>query len=192
MPTAGITIKSPDFTINLAINSRANKLYRRLDGVCTMSKSLLLLFFTDRTNRKAYCFRCERTFSSQKAIQQHFDNSASHYQCNVCVFDGYAREELLQHYRKTQHRIVCDGCNDGEGGTWTPGSRKYIDHLKEENVCETCERHFGSPSNLDNVSSLDIYSPRGDIDNAVSIKSSIRNNRSNATVATENSVPILG
>jgi hypothetical protein len=36
--------------------------------------------------------------------------------------------------------------------TWVPGSTGYLHHLKEQNVCETCEQHFMSPSNLDNVS----------------------------------------
>jgi len=35
--------------------------------------------------------------------------------------------------------------------TWVSGSQEYIDHLKEQNVCKTCERHFESPSNLEHV-----------------------------------------
>jgi len=36
--------------------------------------------------------------------------------------------------------------------TWVPGSQEYIDHLKKQNVCKSCEQHFQSPSNLDHVS----------------------------------------
>lgn len=32
---------------------------------------------------------------------------------------------------------------------WIPGSQTYIDHLKEQNVCKTCERPFTSSSNLE-------------------------------------------
>jgi hypothetical protein len=35
---------------------------------------------------------------------------------------------------------------------WSPGSQEYLDYLKEQNVCITCEEHFQSPSNLENVS----------------------------------------
>lgn len=52
----------------------------------------------------------------------------------------------------TQHRLVCQGCDGGQGMTWAPGSQDYLDHLEEQNVCRTCEEHFQSPSNLDNVS----------------------------------------
>jgi hypothetical protein len=38
--------------------------------------------------------------------------------------------------------------------TWVPGSQGYLAHLKEENVCRTCERHFQNPSNLDHVSKI--------------------------------------
>ncbi|XTI93707.1 hypothetical protein V2W45_1253331, partial [Cenococcum geophilum] len=98
---------------------------------------------------KAYYSRCGRTFPSQQALQQHYDDSASHNPCEVCGFDGSTWEKLLRHHRKTQHRIVCQGCDDGEGMTWVSGSQEYIDHLKEQNVCKTCERHFESPSNLE-------------------------------------------
>ena len=99
----------------------------------------------------AYCLRCERKFPAQRALQQHYDDSASHNRCEVCVFDGSTWEKLLAHYRKTQHRVVCQGCDDGDGMTWVPRSREYLDHLKEQNVCRTCDEHFQSPSNLDNV-----------------------------------------
>ncbi len=52
----------------------------------------------------------------------------------------------------TKHRVVCQGCDDGEGMIWVPGSQEYLDHLKERNVCKTCQMHFESTSNLHNVS----------------------------------------
>ncbi|KAF2174851.1 hypothetical protein K469DRAFT_756579 [Zopfia rhizophila CBS 207.26] len=97
---------------------------------------------------EAYCARCERRFSSQQALQQHYDDSTRHYRCDTCGFDGFTWEKFLQHHRKTGHRVVCQGCDDGEGMTWIAGSQEYLAHLKEQNVCQACEEHFESLSNL--------------------------------------------
>jgi len=107
---------------------------------------------TDKASRKAYCSRCKRKFSSRQALQQYYDDFASHYRCEVCGFDGSTWEESLEHFRTTKHRVVCQGCDDGEGMIWVPRSQEYLDHLKEQNVCKTCQMHFESTSNLDNVS----------------------------------------
>lgn len=135
-----------------------SKAYSRLDGVSTIRLLLSVLISTDKAKSKAYCSPCERTFPSQQALQQHYDDSTSHHRCEDCGFDGSTWEKLLKHYQKTQHRVVCQGCDDGDGMTWIPGSREYLDHLKEENVCRTCQEHFQSPSNLDNVSRESILS----------------------------------
>ncbi|KAG9240140.1 hypothetical protein BJ878DRAFT_430933, partial [Calycina marina] len=96
------------------------------------------------------CSRCKRGFSSSQALQQHYDDSASHNRCEVCGFDGSTWEKSLAHHRTTKHRVVCQGCDDGEGMIWVSGSQEYLDHLKEQNVCKTCQMHFESASNLDN------------------------------------------
>ncbi|PVH95299.1 hypothetical protein DM02DRAFT_164022 [Periconia macrospinosa] len=95
-----------------------------------------------------WCSRCGRGFSSQRALQQHYNDSANHYRCGVCEFDALSWDKLCSHYRETEHRIVCQGCDDGKGATWSAGSSAYFAHLKEENVCETCEEHFETSSNL--------------------------------------------
>jgi hypothetical protein len=110
-----------------------------------------------QSKSKPYCSPCGRTFPSQRALQQHYDDSASHHRCQDCGFDGSTWEKLLEHCRKTQHRVVCQGCDDGDGMTWIPGSQEYLNHLREENVCTTCEEHFQSPSNLDNVSRESVF-----------------------------------
>ncbi|KIV99803.1 uncharacterized protein PV09_08607 [Verruconis gallopava] len=99
---------------------------------------------------KPYCLRCARTFRSVHALQQHYNDSFSHHRCDVCGTDEPTWEKLLQHHRKTGHRVVCQGCDDGDGMTWIPGSQEYQDHLRECNVCTTCEEHFQSPGNLEN------------------------------------------
>jgi hypothetical protein len=67
------------------------------------------------------------------------------------VDSGSTWEKSLEHYRTTKHRVMCQGCDDGEGMIWVPGSQEYLDHLKEQNVCKTCQIYFESTSNLDNV-----------------------------------------
>jgi hypothetical protein len=141
------------FKSNLVIQGPTHDL-DDLIGVCLFGIIVILLSLM-REYRMAYCSRCERTFSSTQARQQHHNDSASHNQCEVCGFDGSTWDELLRHHRKTQHRIVCQGCDDGDGAIWVPGSQEYIDHLAEHNVCKTCDGHFESPSNLDHVSWVD-------------------------------------
>ena len=97
--------------------------------------------------------------------------------------------QQLEHHRKTQHRVVYQGCDNKEGITWVSGSQEYLDHLKEQNVCKTCEEHFKSPSNLDHVS-REFVPFKVDVDTGSSIKWCIWNDRLNATAVTEDSVPI--
>ena len=108
-----------------------------------------------RPTMSLYCHRCDRYFRNQHAINQHFQYSWSHHECPECNFDGEDYEELKQHYYKTEHRIVCDGCNDGDGANWS-NRGAYQRHLIDENVCTECDRHFDTPSNLHYVR-LPIY-----------------------------------
>jgi hypothetical protein len=95
--------------------------------------------------------RCERQFSSQQGLLQHYDDSSSHYRCQVCGYDGPTWDKLVKHYQKTEHRLVCQGCNNGDGKAWVAGSQEYHTHLKEQNVCQACKIHFQNASNLDHV-----------------------------------------
>lgn len=101
--------------------------------------------------RPPYCSRCDQTFNSDRAKGQHNEDSTRHNTCVVCQFDGSSRDQLVQHHRSTGHRIICNGCGDG-GRFWIPGSQAYKDHLRNKNVCTTCEGHFNSLSNLQHVS----------------------------------------
>lgn len=85
-------------------------------------------------------------------MRHHLQKSDAHNPCPVCRFDGVSWDDLIDHYRSTEHRILCDGCDNGEGLIWDPRSRAYQDHLIEENVCKDCDRHFESASSLQNVS----------------------------------------
>ncbi|KAH7067511.1 hypothetical protein BKA63DRAFT_522275 [Paraphoma chrysanthemicola] len=96
----------------------------------------------------SYCHRCERSFRSYSALAQHTRDSLNHYECPECDFDGTSWDELLDHCREEDCRTVCQGCNDGEGTHWDHDCEEYWEHVEEENVCTTCERHFSSASNL--------------------------------------------
>lgn len=144
-------------------------------------------YFANRATMETSYSRCKRAFPSPRALQQHYDDSASHHRCEICGFDENTWGKLLIHHRETKHRDVCQGCDDGEGMTWVAGSQEYLDHLKEQNVCQICEMHFQSDSNLDHVSpSFQVGANTG-----FSIKWCIWNDQSNATAATGNSPPIV-
>jgi hypothetical protein len=84
-------------------------------------------------------------------LQQHLDDSARHHICDVCGHDALTWDKCVEHYRETNHRTVCDGCNNGKGMAWPADSDEYWYHLQDENVCDDCEQHFMTPSNLENV-----------------------------------------
>lgn len=99
-------------------------------------------------NSPPYCFRCDRSFPNERAKSQHLEFSQSHHQCE-CGFDGASYNDLKGHYEHTNHKVLCEGCCDGQGMWWHPDDQEYRDHLFEEHVCPDCTRHFASQSNLD-------------------------------------------
>ncbi|KAF2681533.1 hypothetical protein K458DRAFT_81828 [Lentithecium fluviatile CBS 122367] len=88
------------------------------------------------------CLRCNRTYRSWQAFYQHARDSRHHNECPECDFDGECWSDLLDHCRDEGCRAVCGGCNSHFD------YQEYWEHLEDENVCRTCERHFDSPSNL--------------------------------------------
>ncbi|KAH9024636.1 hypothetical protein EDB85DRAFT_1850138, partial [Lactarius pseudohatsudake] len=46
----------------------------------------------------AYCDRCERTFSHDRAYEQHRSYSIAHWLCDSCDIDVASEECLIQHY----------------------------------------------------------------------------------------------
>lgn len=117
---------------------------------CTMAPTTIRTGYAKIvTLARPYCRRCDRTFDSGRARDQHYEDSARHNICDVCRFDGSSCDELVQHHRSTRHRFICNGC--GDGGWWIPDSQAYKDHLRDDNVCTICERHFDSLNNLRHV-----------------------------------------
>ncbi|KAF2706046.1 hypothetical protein K504DRAFT_484348 [Pleomassaria siparia CBS 279.74] len=96
-----------------------------------------------------WCMRCNRSFGTYQALDQHTRYSGSHFECEACNnFDGESWSELLDHYREEGCRTACQGCNDGQGASWVCDSEGYWQHVQVDNVCTMCERHFDTPSNL--------------------------------------------
>jgi len=98
--------------------------------------------------RYRWCHRCDRSFQTYNALNQHTRDSSDHHECPECDFDGTSWEDLLDHCRDEGCRIVCEGCNDGGGAHWNNDGIGYREHVESENVCTECDRHFSSSSNL--------------------------------------------
>jgi len=59
----------------------------------------------------AYCDRCERWFQSNRALEQHKENSNAHWSCDDCDLDFgsfYARQE---HYIQSRNHHYCRECD---------------------------------------------------------------------------------
>lgn len=62
---------------------------------------------------------------------------------------------LLDHYRATNHMVVCEGCphRNGEETPWDPDREEYQAHLSNQNVCKACcGKHFRTRRELVDVS----------------------------------------
>ncbi|KAI0298189.1 hypothetical protein BC826DRAFT_951180 [Russula brevipes] len=59
----------------------------------------------------AYCNRCQRWFTHDRAYEQHIEDSSSHWICGICDIDFASPQSLGQHYAdspKHHHCRVCD------------------------------------------------------------------------------------
>jgi hypothetical protein len=70
------------------------------------------LYFEPRpSDQMAYCDRCERRFPSERALEQHKDNSNAHWLCDDCDLDFgsfYGRQE---HYKQSRNHHYCKECD---------------------------------------------------------------------------------
>ena len=74
--------------------------------------ALLSLLRTSTIYLMAYCDRCERWFSSDRALEQHIEDSLAHghWPCDDCNLDFgsfYARQE---HYKQSRNHHYCWEC----------------------------------------------------------------------------------
>jgi hypothetical protein len=100
-----------------------------------------------------HCQRCQRGFRRPAAFFQHRNESPKPHKCPepACLFDGTSWSVLLKHCRKNNCRIVCSACDNGRGMHWGLVDEANYEHLRTENVCERCERHFATSGDLDQV-----------------------------------------
>ncbi|KAH7083692.1 hypothetical protein FB567DRAFT_529726 [Paraphoma chrysanthemicola] len=100
----------------------------------------------DPLNNDYECDYCHAVyFDTQWQVMQH--QSKVHFVCPLCPKKYTSWYALKNHCRESEHSRVCEGCYAG-GKIWLFDSSGYKRHIVDENVCEKCERHFGSHSNL--------------------------------------------
>ncbi|KAF2092823.1 hypothetical protein NA57DRAFT_49675 [Rhizodiscina lignyota] len=80
-------------------------------------------------------------------LERHREDSPRHHICPTCSFDTESCPELVQHYRDTLCKYVCEGCRDGNGGGYeSPEERER--HWKLDYVCPTCHKHHQNANSL--------------------------------------------
>ncbi|KAI9435084.1 hypothetical protein H4582DRAFT_702723 [Lactarius indigo] len=59
----------------------------------------------------AYCDRCERFFPHDRALEQHKEESLSHWICGDCDLDLESNDALRQHYIQSWKHHYCKECD---------------------------------------------------------------------------------
>jgi hypothetical protein len=61
----------------------------------------------------AYCDRCERWFAHDRALEQHKEDSNSHWACDDCDLDSdfESHDALRQHYIQSENHHFCKECD---------------------------------------------------------------------------------
>lgn len=92
------------------------------------------------------------TFPSAEAAFLHFNphvrgplpSGGAHYPCDVntssgrCVFDGKTRDDLISHWTKSGHALLCGGCKG-----WLRTEEELFAHWGMEGACHVCGIHWG-------------------------------------------------
>ena len=95
----------------------------------------------------SYCHRCDRSFSSSQALEQHVENSSSHFVCNECRIDLASDDELHEHCR--QLHWYCSTCKEVfESAEDLRVHRRSPDHHSKCLSCPvaSCKKQFASVS----------------------------------------------
>ncbi len=83
-----------------------------------------------------YCDRCDRSFQSRGAYQQHLDNSNDHHICDDCDKDFETAEALTQHYVQSPRHHFCQRCDEHFSD-----EDELDDHLEESHWrCQDCDK----------------------------------------------------
>ncbi|KAH6373386.1 hypothetical protein HBI34_082480 [Parastagonospora nodorum] len=72
--------------------------------------------------------------------------ASKHNVCPVCKKWYSSWDDLKTHCRQTKCAMVCEGC--GHRGALHHNNEYFERHKQTHNVCEECEKHFETPSNL--------------------------------------------
>lgn len=110
-------------------------------------KERFSIFDSNMPSRKVYCSRCQKSFPSFSAKQQHIRDSLNHNVCHACSFPpDYATEDDLDNHLEDEHNICtyCDRQFD------TPSQLAQHDVAKH-NMCMNCRQYFNTPANLSSV-----------------------------------------
>ena len=59
-----------------------------------------------------WCTRCDRWFNTQRALEQHEDNSSNHHICHPCNVDFLSAWALVQHYVQSKRHAYCQQCDE--------------------------------------------------------------------------------
>jgi hypothetical protein len=94
------------------------------------------------------CRKCPlQLLESLQARRSH--DMSEHNVCAICILQCSDWADLKAHCRQTKCLDVCEGC--GHRGAFWWNENEYQQHKHAKNVCDVCESHFGTPSNLIHV-----------------------------------------
>jgi len=87
-------------------------------------------------HQMAYCDRCLRWFRDDRALQQHIENSNSHWGCEDCNLDFSSSNARREHYIQSRTHHFCGEC---ERHFSSGGAR--VQHMGDKHwYCQTHDR----------------------------------------------------
>ncbi|OJT12099.1 hypothetical protein TRAPUB_11351 [Trametes pubescens] len=103
----------------------------------------------DDSNMHHICYECDKDFTSARALEQHEFQSSRHPSCEQCriLFDDW--DDLYEHYDDEHH--YCDICNKPFVKLFdsSRGLHKHRRQAHDDRYCPPCERMFKNANNLD-------------------------------------------
>ncbi|KAI0651011.1 hypothetical protein C8Q79DRAFT_899889 [Trametes meyenii] len=92
----------------------------------------------------AFCDRCDRWFSSERALEQHEADSNMHHICYECRRDFTTALSLKQHYVQSPRHPYCQDCEN-----LFDDLEELYDHYQEDHhYCDICNMIFSSEMGL--------------------------------------------
>ncbi|TFY58713.1 hypothetical protein EVJ58_g6246 [Rhodofomes roseus] len=91
-----------------------------------------------------YCDRCVRFFVSERALEQHQDDSGTHNICDDCDKDFTTYEKLKQHWIDSHRHHFCQYCDEHFDNEDELEEHEEAEHY----YCAPCGRSFNSALGL--------------------------------------------